>query len=349
MDSRLPPLFNAMCSVLASCVFPSESDSLKSILSALKISNRLDGRTDASLLDDARRMLEAHDTGPIHNLGIEYARRSPEMHDPAYREALSASISAAAAAGGAAATPAGSSAKRKRADSTIRNSDATPPSSSSSSLSADSVVAPAASNDGACSLVPAVAAAASSETPSPLPESSYKHALQLFSAAFLDPPGLYAAARLRSARRVFDDMESALKLAPNARSFVLMMYAAVQAGDSDYAGATLRRMMDSGIASLDTLYLYMQPAFIDRLVRAGVLADSPQLLAAEPNSDKWCFLTAAAEAAMGDQYGSKHGAVLTLNGVCVSKGHNHRFAPRGACVYTCACVCVCLLQLIIST
>ena len=291
----LPFLADDVNTVLSPCVFLTEAETIKYIVGTLKAADRLDHATDEALLSDARRMLEAHDTGPIPDLAHEHNRRSADMHDPAYRESL------AAASGN----------KRKRG-----GGDGAAGSAAAAAAAADELGDDAAS-------------AAATATPSAPAESPFKHAMELLTSTFAVPPGRYAGARLGSARRVFDAMPVDFRVAPNARTFVLMMHGAVAAGDVGYASDVLRRMLESGVATLDTLYTHMQPAFLRRMVAAGVLEDSPSLLAAEPNSDKWCFLTAAAEAAKGDQFGSKHGAVLTKDGVAVTTGRNHRYAPAG--------------------
>jgi hypothetical protein len=106
-------------------------------------------------------------------------------------------------------------------------------------------------------------------------------------------------------------------------------------------------MLRSGTATPDTLYEHFQPQYLRRMTEQGFLTplaeadarfvpalsrlsdgaperDSAPLLSllldGEPLSRRWCFLTAAAQASKGDQFGSKHGAVLVAKGGAAGAG-----------------------------
>jgi hypothetical protein len=79
------------------------------------------------------------------------------------------------------------------------------------------------------------------------------------------------------------------------------------------------------------LYAVLQPSMLQALAAAGIVpaAVAADALVAERDTPKWFFLKAAFEAAKGDQFGSKHGVVLTRGGKYVTHGHNHRFGVPG--------------------
>jgi tRNA(Arg) A34 adenosine deaminase TadA len=154
----------------------------------------------------------------------------------------------------------------------------------------------------------------------------YKHHADHLKARFCVPEGQFARHRLVKAQQVFATLGKEVLVSPNPRTFVLMLAAASAANDVEVCKHFLNSMLVSSMVTYEGMYMYMQPAFIHKLIEQGVLEDRPELLSAERNSTKWCFLVAAAEAARGNQFGSKHGSVITKDGIFLSKGHNHRFA-----------------------
>jgi hypothetical protein len=132
---------------------------------------------------------------------------------------------------------------------------------------------------------------------------------------------VHAAARLAQAQSLFAAMSSQrLRLAPNGRSFALLLRAALDAGDVPRSRGIMRELLASGCATADTLVLHMQPRFLAQLADAGALSELgiassadaafAALFAAPPLSHKWCFMVSLHQAAQGDQFGSKHGGVL---------------------------------------
>jgi tRNA(Arg) A34 adenosine deaminase TadA len=123
---------------------------------------------------------------------------------------------------------------------------------------------------------------------------------------------------------------SGLGVAPNARSFVLLLHCALEARDVERGRALLAQLGASGAVAGGEggLWAVMQPAFLLRLADAGILGAAAvrEALTAPRDTPKWFFLKAAAEAMRGDQFGSKHGAVLTRDGRYAAHGRNHRFA-----------------------
>jgi hypothetical protein len=124
---------------------------------------------------------------------------------------------------------------------------------------------------------------------------------------------------------------------PNARSFALMLHGAVAADEIDEGKQLFSRMTSPGaesgapICSLDDIYTVLQPSMLSTLSAAGIVPPDVALksLKAEKNTPKWFFLKAAYEATKGDQFGSKHGVVVTKGGAYLSHGHNHRFGVPG--------------------
>ena len=334
--TNLELLVDDVNTVLASCVFSTEREAIGMIVHSWKARGVLVGRSDAELIADARQKLLATDVGPIARLAEERMRRSPAMHDPAFRATLDVSAQRSATAAARAPVGQSSAAGVKRA-----RSEGGP-------------VMPAADGDGADAA--ALVDAASDATPGSDEGRAFKHALQVlgreFSATSTSGSSPFAPARYSKATAVFDDLLNSPRRIrqPNARSFVLLLYGALTAGDASGGRSVLRSMIDAGAATPETLYEHMQPAFLRRLgdagmldgvgndaSAAGVLSDgavsaAERLLAAPPGSDKACFLAAAAAASRGDQFGSKHGAVLRRGAEVVSTGHNHRFGVPGECV-----------------
>lgn len=316
--------------VLARCVFTTEAEAIPLIVTNMKKAERLLGRTDEQILAEATAALEITDTGEVPNLAHERRKRSPEMHDPEFRarmraEEAAANLQAATRVVGFTESHTSSCAetcghvvgqKRPRPDDT----DDTPALDNAS----DSAAAAGAS---AASGAPAALTKAQVEE---IEHAAFKKALDVLNKALRLPAGRYAPNRYARARDVFSRCESDFGLAPNARTYVLLLYGALAAGLVDEAKTVMAMFLASGaVAGPQDLYLHMQPAFMRRLVDAGVLEDSPALLEAPYASDKWCFLKAAAEAALGDQLGSKHGSVLRKGGAVLAFGHNHRYGVPG--------------------
>ena len=110
-----------------------------------------------------------------------------------------------------------------------------------------------------------------------------------------------------------------------------MLYGALEAGDAEQARRIFALLRASNTCAADALHEVMQPSFLLRLAAAGILSPTEveAALTAPPDSPKWFFLKAASEAMKGDQFGSKHGAVLTRAGRYAAHGRNHRFASAG--------------------
>ena len=120
---------------------------------------------------------------------------------------------------------------------------------------------------------------------------------------------------------------------PNARSFALMLHGALTACDIEEGCRLLARMTSPTSAGhpaaceVSELYTVLQPSMLQDLATAGIISKAVAVtsLVSEKNTPKWFFLKAAFEATKGDQFGSKHGVVITKSGVYLSHGHNHRF------------------------
>jgi hypothetical protein len=121
-------------------------------------------------------------------------------------------------------------------------------------------------------------------------------------------------------------------LGPNARSLVLMLHAALSAGEVEECRRYLGLLVgEGGPCPRAELYTVLQPGMLHALAAARVLApeEVAAALTAPEHTPKWFFLKAAYEASKGDQFGSKHGVVLTKGGRYVTHGHNHRFGVPG--------------------
>ncbi len=123
---------------------------------------------------------------------------------------------------------------------------------------------------------------------------------------------------------------------PNARTLVLMVHAALSAGDVARGGALVASLSappSQGGAGIPPgeLYTVLQPGMLHTLGALGILSPGAvaEALTAPPSTPKWFFLKAAYEASRGDQFGSKHGAVLTVGGVALAWGRNHRYRAAG--------------------
>jgi hypothetical protein len=335
--------------VLSRCVFITEQEAVPVVLSQLRKSNRLVGRPVGDVVAEATALLEAQDTGAVVGLARERLKRSPEMHDPDFRARLTAAATAATAGGSAGGAVAG--VKRPRPEEPAAGGDY-----GSSGAEAAAAAGSGAGGDGP-QPAPAGAAAAAADDAA-AGASAFRDAMAALRKALATTAGAasapsgrprdrFAASRYAKAKAVFErccatsplpppasasasggsgSSGGARLLAPNARTYVLLLYAAVAAGQLDDARAVLADLLSGGAlpGGPGDLYLHMQPAFIRALEGAGVLGGvggggsgsggggltAQALLTAPVGSTKWCFLTAASEAAKGDQQGSKHGAVL---------------------------------------
>ena len=247
-------------------------------------------------------VLDAWDLGEFPDLAGAVYMRSREVH-----EDRSAAKRAAEAAGSGSSGGGGAGVKRARSE-----------------------------DDGAATAAAAAAAAAASAAAS---AEEFKQLSLALQEGVLGPSSSprWAAARWRRAERVFGALgtEELRGVAPNARSYVLMLHGALALGDVARGRALLAAMVGEGGSAVGgppacargELYTVMQPAMLHALAAAGILhaGEVAALLTAPPDTPKWFFLKAAYEAHKGDQHGAKHGVVLTRGGRYAAHGHNHRF------------------------
>jgi hypothetical protein len=120
---------------------------------------------------------------------------------------------------------------------------------------------------------------------------------------------------------------SGLGIPPNARSYVILLFAALESGDIVAGKRLFDALKLSGHFRTESIHEFFQPAFLFRLRDADIITTEQleEALTSLRDTPKWFFLKAVAEAMMGDQYGSKHGSVVTRNGKYLSHGRNHRF------------------------
>ena len=309
--------------VLAGCVFVTEREMAPLIVSSWKRSGRLLGRSDEDLRTEGLTIVQRHDAGDMPRLAAEALKRSPAMHDPSFRERLRVEDAALAAA-----SP---QQGRKRPRQTEEGA----------AVQCEEGLLQGSSGEAGDGLVASAGAAAGELGGTPAEVGrAFRHALGVLSSALAvrggDQSGSCAPHSLASFRYARASSLLArcgvgrdIGVEPNARTYVLAVYGALAAGLLDEARGHVHALLSSGAAGpggVGDLYLHMQPQFLSRLVSLGVLEDSPILLQAPEATDKWCFLTAAAQAARGDQQGSKHGAVLRAGPRVLAMGHNHRYA-----------------------
>lgn len=180
----------------------------------------------------------------------------------------------------------------------------------------------------------------SSEVPvAPVPSEDvlvrnrFRELIQFINETILSDTTInWAQARLKRTlqlllRKEGNGTEGSAGIKPTARCYVLALYTAVEAQDMESGKIIMQEFSKQNILPFERLYEIMQPAFIQRLGDAHIFNEKEvhTLLHAEPNTTKWFFLKAAYEAMKGDQFGSKHGAVLIKDDKYVSYGHNHRF------------------------
>ena len=103
----------------------------------------------------------------------------------------------------------------------------------------------------------------------------------------------------------------------------------------DTPAANLAPLPADDEVDVSLLVFILQERFLHRLVAAGVLTAAAVSAALEPppNTPQAAMLTAARSAALGNQKGSKHGAVVVqpAGGTVLVSGHNHSYtAPQKA-------------------
>jgi hypothetical protein len=186
---------------------------------------------------------------------------------------------------------------------------------------------------------------------------AYKRSFELLKTRLLEDGSGGASgsarwlhARMERAMRVFAEMQGAappsasagasagavtpLRVRPNARTYALLLHGALAAGQDALARDLLQSMTaaEGGVCARGELWRVMQPSFLGRLWRAGLLSaeELRALLCPAPCTQQWAFLKAAWEAGKGDQHGSKHGAVIAdASWRVLSHGRNHRFGVPG--------------------
>jgi hypothetical protein len=269
-------------------------------------------------------VLDAWDLGEFPDLAGAVYMRSREVHED--RSAAKRAAEAAASGGGSGGGGGGGAGvKRARAEEGGTSTDAAGAGAAASTAAATAAAAAAT----------ATAATATAATAS----DDFKQLSMALQESLQGPAAgaRWAAARWRRAERVFGALggEELRGVAPNARSYVLMLHGALARGDVARGRALLASMVGEGgggggappACARSELYTVMQPAMLHALAGAGILpaAEAAAQLTAPPDTPKWFFLKAAYEAHKGDQHGAKHGVVLTRGGRYVTHGHNHRF------------------------
>lgn len=270
------------------------------------------------MISECGKLLAEWDAGEYDQLDDARQKRAPEMHDAARRQQ-----------------------PKKKARSDAGPGEAT------------AAAAQGGDADASSSTVLESPPNANAETPDAAPvgdasSAAYKHFTSLLADRFLNSgEGLseadlhlrYAKARLTRARSVFSTLGHpppvGLGVPPNARSYVLMLFSALEADDVEYAKQIYSMLCQSkpagavvaaegnpvsspaaapaSLVPVERMYEIMQPSFIQRLASAGVIPqrEADELLSASANTSKWFFLKSVYEGMKGDQFGSKHGAVLT--------------------------------------
>ena len=113
---------------------------------------------------------------------------------------------------------------------------------------------------------------------------------------------------------------------PNARSYALLFAACVKARHIDWGKQTLETLtklirhnvIPQEEQKEESTYKHLvygcQPELLREAADAGILCDSTvsKILNPPVGTAEWCFLNAAACAKLGDQKGSKHGAMIAL-------------------------------------
>lgn len=125
-----------------------------------------------------------------------------------------------------------------------------------------------------------------------------------------------------------------LPVPPNARSYVLLLHGALQAGRQEEGKLILSAMThpEHGVCTVSRLWEVCQPSLLASMAQIGWISEGQlrDLLCPQPHTLHWNFLKAAWEAGKGDQYGSKHGAtVASMDWRFLTSGRNHRFAVPG--------------------
>ena len=338
--------------VLAAAVFCDPPRMINLYLSRAKKAGALGGLTAAAAVADFGRRMEAWDFGPYPDLADAAYARSPAIHAD---RAFSRKGQPGGAGGGAGA---GGGVKRAREEGAAGGEEerccaAGAAGAAGASEAEDGAPAPAASSGAA-----GASAAASSEAERAEAEA-FKHLSSVLHEAFAAPAEaaawpapaeggcgsaaadptaararLWLRARWLCALRLFASLSDpqVRALGPNARSLVLMLHAALTAGEVEECKGYLALLVrEGGPCPRSELYTVLQPGMLQALAAARVLGaeEVQEALRAPENTPKWFFLKAAYEASKGDQFGSKHGAVITRGGVYLSHGHNHRYGVEG--------------------
>ena len=296
-----------------------------------------------SVIARALDVFERWDTGEIDDLsGLRY-NRSPEIHaDRALARAAAQKRQRAGAAGGggeAASVPDNdiSGGGGGGGDGSIGKSDIGV-SSGAGSTKAEVIVGGARANERP------VSDSAANDAEMRAASERFKELTDVILAIFV-PPSMPESAIIWKRRRyarasvLFNALVSGEIIAsgPNARSFALMLYGALTAGDIEEGRRLIARMTTPthagrpSVCEVSELYTVFQPSMLQSLATAGIISEAiaTASLISEKNTPKWFFLKAAFEATKGDQFGSKHGVVVTKGGVYLTHGHNHRFGVPG--------------------
>lgn len=169
-------------------------------------------------------------------------------------------------------------------------------------------------------------------------QKRFKKANEVFLTMTLPPLEVTTGSELKEEESVSSSVDeskgpmrklrfSGLGIPPNARSYVILLFAALEAGDAEAGKSLFNALTSSGLIQPESIHEFFQPAFLFRLRDADIISLSQlqEALTALRDTPKWFFLKAVAEAMLGDQYGSKHGSVVARNGKYLSHGRNHRF------------------------
>ena len=187
-------------SLLAQCVFKTPPATFQSVTATLLSKGALAGPAGEAAAAGAA-MVAAHDTGDMPHLDSEQTKRSSAMHDPAFRARLAANSG-------------GRGGKRPR---------------------------PAADTAAPVEAAPEEEGEDGEEGLGDTSGSSYKDMLDSLKAAHSTPAhdAACAAKRFEKVKRFVESSLDELGIAPNARSYVLLVKAAVDAGDVAAARAAI--------------------------------------------------------------------------------------------------------------
>jgi hypothetical protein len=307
-----------------------------SYLTTVKKAQALPRREDANfqtIVADAADAFQKWDTGDMLDLESARYMRSPEIH------ADKASARAAASRGE----------KRPRSDAPVTTAkegstekgDACATASSEESKGIDG--SHSAIGGGSGGAQPSSVDAAKTDADMRIESECFKElSASILAFTAPDTPDATTAWKKRRFQRALAIFQALVSkefasTGPNARSFALMLHGAVTADEIDEGKRLFSRMTSPGaessapICAVDDIYAVLQPSMLSTLSAAGIVSPdvASSSLKAEKNTPKWFFLKAAYEATKGDQFGSKHGVVVTKDGAYLSHGHNHRFGVPG--------------------